>query len=166
MLRCTWNLLGPGMESVSPALAGGFSATEPPGKPAVSGFAPLPPAKELGAGGSQNLPFVMSQALVFSVLLQGRPLLPLLFLLTLNLQVPASAPVLLGKFLSGCCLQHKSPSAGIEFSLCPRARWGAGQAPSVFPPVPQFQGSGSRVGSCFRDSVPDLALLLPTEVRH
>ena len=60
------------MESVSPALAGGFSATEPPGKPAVSGFAPLPPAKELGAGGSQNLPFVMSQALVFSVLLQGK----------------------------------------------------------------------------------------------
>ena len=123
------------MESVSPALAGGFSATEPPGKPAISGFAPLPPAKELGAGGSQNLPFVMSQALVFSVLLQGRPLLPLLFLLTLDLQVPASAPLLLGKFLSGCCLQHKSPSAGIEFSLCPRARWGAGQAPSVFPPV-------------------------------
>ena len=28
-----WNLPRPGMESVSPALAGGFFATEPPGKP-------------------------------------------------------------------------------------------------------------------------------------
>ena len=28
-----WNLSKPGIESVSPALAGGFSTTEPPGKP-------------------------------------------------------------------------------------------------------------------------------------
>ena len=28
-----WDLPGPGIESVSPALAGGFSTTEPPGKP-------------------------------------------------------------------------------------------------------------------------------------
>ena len=32
MLRSTWDLPGPGMEPVSPALAGGFSTTGPPGK--------------------------------------------------------------------------------------------------------------------------------------
>ena len=123
------------MEPLPPALAGEFSTTEPPGKPTVPVFALLPPAKELGADGSQNLPFVMSQAPGFSVLLQGRPLLPLPFLLTLDLEVPASAPLLPGKFLSGCCLRRESPSPGIEFFLCLCARWGAGQAPSVFPPV-------------------------------
>ena len=30
-----WDLLGPGVEPVSPALAGGFSTTEPPGKPYI-----------------------------------------------------------------------------------------------------------------------------------
>ena len=123
------------MEPLSPALAGEFSTTEPPGKPTVPVFAPLPPAKELGADGSQNLPFVMSQAPVSSVLLQGRPLLPLPFQLTLDLQVPASAPLLPGKFLSACCLRRESPSPGVEFFLCLCARWGAGQAPSGFPPV-------------------------------
>ena len=28
-----WDLLGPGLEPVSPALAGGFLTSEPPGKP-------------------------------------------------------------------------------------------------------------------------------------
>ena len=28
-----WDLPGPGLESMSPALAGGFSTTAPPGKP-------------------------------------------------------------------------------------------------------------------------------------
>lgn len=82
-----------------------------------SPFLPRSPCQELGADGSQNRPFVMGQAPVFSVLLQGRPLLPLPFLLTWDLQVPASAPRRPGKFLSGCCLQHESPSPGIEF-LC------------------------------------------------
>ena len=31
-----WGLSGPGIEPVSPALAGGFFTTEPPGKLAVS----------------------------------------------------------------------------------------------------------------------------------
>ena len=30
-----WDLPGPGLEPVSPALAGGFLTTEPPGSPAV-----------------------------------------------------------------------------------------------------------------------------------
>ena len=30
-----WNLLGPGIEPVSPELAGGFFTTEPPGKPCL-----------------------------------------------------------------------------------------------------------------------------------
>ena len=32
-LSCVWGPPGPGMEPVSPALAGGFFTTEPPGKP-------------------------------------------------------------------------------------------------------------------------------------
>ena len=31
-----WDLLGPGMEPMSPALAGGFITTEPPGKPLIA----------------------------------------------------------------------------------------------------------------------------------
>ena len=33
MLRSVWDLPGPGLEPVSPALAGGFLTTAPPGKP-------------------------------------------------------------------------------------------------------------------------------------
>ena len=33
-----WDLPGPGIEPVSPALAGGFSTTAPPGKPLVHSF--------------------------------------------------------------------------------------------------------------------------------
>ena len=33
LLRGTWDLPRPGLEPVSPALAGGFSTTAPPGKP-------------------------------------------------------------------------------------------------------------------------------------
>ena len=33
-----WDLPGSGIEPVSPALAGGFFTTEPPGKPAVGIF--------------------------------------------------------------------------------------------------------------------------------
>ena len=35
-----WNLPGPGIEPVSPALAGGFSNVEPPGKSSSSLFVP------------------------------------------------------------------------------------------------------------------------------
>ena len=33
MCVCVWDLPGTGLEPVSPALAGGFLTTEPPGKP-------------------------------------------------------------------------------------------------------------------------------------
>ena len=33
-----WDLPGPGLEPVSPALAGGFLTTAPPGKPPLEGF--------------------------------------------------------------------------------------------------------------------------------
>ena len=33
LLCSVWDLLGPGIEPVSPASGGGFSTTEPPGKP-------------------------------------------------------------------------------------------------------------------------------------
>ena len=33
LLRGMWDLPGPGLEPMSPALAGGFSTTAPPGKP-------------------------------------------------------------------------------------------------------------------------------------
>ena len=33
LLRGTWDLPGPGIEPMSPALAGGFLTTAPPGKP-------------------------------------------------------------------------------------------------------------------------------------
>ena len=33
-----WDLPGPGLEPVSPALAGGFLTTAPPGKPHVTDF--------------------------------------------------------------------------------------------------------------------------------
>ena len=36
LLRGTWDLPRPGLESVSPALAGRFSTTAPPGKPPLS----------------------------------------------------------------------------------------------------------------------------------
>ena len=38
----TWDPPGPGIEPVSPALAGGFFTTEPPGKPSWSLFLPRP----------------------------------------------------------------------------------------------------------------------------
>ena len=34
-----WDLPGPGLEPVSPALAGGFLTTAPPGKPRIDSFA-------------------------------------------------------------------------------------------------------------------------------
>ena len=37
LLRGMWDLPGPGLEPVSPALAGRFSATAPPGKPRICG---------------------------------------------------------------------------------------------------------------------------------
>ena len=36
LLRGTWDLPGPGLEPVSPALAGGLSTAAPPGNPQVS----------------------------------------------------------------------------------------------------------------------------------
>ncbi|KAJ8777134.1 hypothetical protein J1605_014517 [Eschrichtius robustus] len=36
LLRGMWDLPGPGLEPVSPALAGGFLTTAPPGKPWIS----------------------------------------------------------------------------------------------------------------------------------
>ena len=38
LLRGMWDPPGPGLEPVSPALAGGFSTTAPPGKPGPPGF--------------------------------------------------------------------------------------------------------------------------------
>ena len=38
LLRGMWDLPRPGLEPVSPVLAGGFSTTAPPGKPALSFF--------------------------------------------------------------------------------------------------------------------------------
>ena len=38
MLCSMWDLPGPGLEPVSPALAGGFLTTVPPGKPTVGDF--------------------------------------------------------------------------------------------------------------------------------
>ena len=38
LLRGTWDLPGPGLEPVSPALAGGFLTTAPPGKPQICYF--------------------------------------------------------------------------------------------------------------------------------
>ena len=38
LLRCMWDPPRPGLEPVSPALAGGFSTTAPPGKPPVLWF--------------------------------------------------------------------------------------------------------------------------------
>ena len=35
LLRGMWDLPRPGLEPVSPALAGGFSSTAPPGKPSI-----------------------------------------------------------------------------------------------------------------------------------
>ena len=38
LLRGMWDPPGPGLESVSPALAGRFSTTAPPGKPSFWGY--------------------------------------------------------------------------------------------------------------------------------
>ena len=38
LLLSLWDLPGPGMEPVSPALAGGFFTPEPPGKPEIVSF--------------------------------------------------------------------------------------------------------------------------------
>ena len=41
-----WDLPGPGLKPVSPALAGGFPTTAPPGKPMAGGFlTTVPPGK-------------------------------------------------------------------------------------------------------------------------
>ena len=36
LIRGTWDLPGPGLEPMSPAMAGGFLTTAPPGKPSVT----------------------------------------------------------------------------------------------------------------------------------
>ena len=41
LLHGTWDLPRPGLEPVSPALAGRFSTTAPPGKPTSRTFEPL-----------------------------------------------------------------------------------------------------------------------------
>ena len=38
LLRGMWDLPGPGLEPVSPALAGGLPTTAPPGKPQINAF--------------------------------------------------------------------------------------------------------------------------------
>ena len=43
LLRGMWDLPGPGFEPVTPALAGGFLTTVPPGKPTTSTFSSLSP---------------------------------------------------------------------------------------------------------------------------
>ena len=48
LLRGMWDLPGPGLEPVSPALAGRFLTTAPPGKPPAGGFlTTAPPGKSL-----------------------------------------------------------------------------------------------------------------------
>ena len=42
LLRSMWDLPGPGLEPVSPALAGRFSTTAPPGKPSTNLFLKYP----------------------------------------------------------------------------------------------------------------------------
>ena len=42
-----WTLPGPGVEPVSPALAGGFFTTEPPGKPRSPDFGPVSGIEQL-----------------------------------------------------------------------------------------------------------------------
>ena len=56
-----WDLPRPGLEPVSPALAGRFSTTAPPGKPPTNSFS----YKPLGVGG---LSFINSR-----ILMQGFP---------------------------------------------------------------------------------------------
>ena len=41
LLRGMWDLPGPGLEPVSPALAGRFSTTAPPGKPYIFDYSPI-----------------------------------------------------------------------------------------------------------------------------
>ena len=51
-----WDLPGPGLEPVSPALAGGFSTTVPPGKPWFSNFnVHLNPLRSLEKVGSDSV---------------------------------------------------------------------------------------------------------------
>ena len=49
LLRGMWDLPRPGLEPVSPALAGRFSTTAPPGKPCISS---LKPSTDVGWGPS------------------------------------------------------------------------------------------------------------------
>ena len=46
MLRGMWDLPGPGLEPVSPALAGRFLTTAPPGKPSVYSLSSLSSQKK------------------------------------------------------------------------------------------------------------------------
>ena len=43
-----WDLPGPGLEPVSPALAGGFPTTAPPGKPLQHVFLSVHPSTDIG----------------------------------------------------------------------------------------------------------------------
>ena len=66
-----WDLPGPGLEPVSPALAGGFLTTAPPGKPPTCVFYPVPSFSSLASG---NRPFSQPcehQALLYLILLGG-----------------------------------------------------------------------------------------------
>ena len=53
MLRGMWDLPGPGLKPVSPALAGGFLTTAPPGEPCPS---PLTAKEQAVAGDKGTFP--------------------------------------------------------------------------------------------------------------
>ena len=65
LLRGMWDLPGPGIEPVSPALAGGFLSTVPPGKPLQLSFI-KPEFKEIGKNIRQCL---SPSSLIFLLLL-------------------------------------------------------------------------------------------------
>ena len=65
LLRGMWDLPRPGLEPVSPALAGGFSTTAPPGKPSLLPINSEPHSSPYSRGSSRHLQNILLIVLLY-----------------------------------------------------------------------------------------------------
>ena len=108
LLRGMWDLPRPGLKPVSPALAGGFSTTAPPGKPLISlGEKNLHILRETMLKSFLNYqPYLIFLLLVYSATLFSEAfVLPLIHTLTSEGWLGAPIPLL---------HQHQSPGRSIQ----------------------------------------------------
>ena len=94
MLQGMWDLPGPGMEPVSPALGGGFFTTEPPGKPRKGLVLYI---------GNGSIRIELQLGLIKKVKLTGEPISQKFILGTFHLKKKIFSKAINEKFLTLSC---------------------------------------------------------------